>query len=93
MLLLLLLIFFLIVKLKVLIILKISQFLLAISYFEAPYLVTFYKLENTFDLLLLKNNFFLKNGEIKVNKVLNIIYHLQYLLFLLSVIKSLIFFS
>ena len=92
MLLLLLLIFFLIVKLKVLIILKISQFLLAISYFEAPYLVTFYKLENTFDLLL-KNNFFLKNGEIKVNKVLNIIYHLQYLLFLLSVIKSLIFFS
>ena len=92
MLLLLLLIFFLIVKLKVLIILKISQFLLAMSYFEAPYLVTFYKLENTFDLLL-KNNFFLKNGEIKVNKVLNIIYHLQYLLFLLSVIKSLIFFS
>ena len=92
MLLLLLLIFFLIVKLKVLIILKISQFLLAISYFEAPYLVTFYKLENTFDLLL-RNNFFLKNGEIKVNKVLNIIYHLQYLLFLLSVIKSLIFFS
>ena len=48
----------------------ISQFLLAISYFEAPYLVTFYKLENAFDLLL-KNVFcFLKNDKIKVNKLL-----------------------
>ena len=68
--LLLLLIFFLIVKWKVLLKLNISQFLLAISYFEAPYLVTFYKLENTFDLLL-KNVFcFLKNDKIKVNKLL-----------------------
>ena len=67
---LLLLIFFLIVKWKVLLKLTISQFLLAISYFEAPYLVTFYKLENTFDLLL-KNVFcFLKNDKIKVNKLL-----------------------